>query len=233
MFCVELVEVEAGYGRMKVIKGITLSLERGKIVLLMGPNGSGKSTVARAIIKIIPILKGNIFIDGKDISKMKSEQVFRMGVVFVPEGRHLFGEMSVRENLLMGALYVSDVKLKKKLERVYQLFPILKQRSSQLAGTLSGGEQQMLAIARALVSEPRVLILDEPCNGIAAGIIDKILEAVVKLRKDGVAVLFIDNNAETMEIADYAYAMQTGKIVTKGIPGDIFSKEGMKKLFLT
>lgn len=233
MSCVELVGIEAGYGKIKVVKGINLSLPKGKVALLVGPNGAGKSTLAKVAVGLLPPYQGNVFIYGQDISTMKVEEVVRMGVAFVPEGRHLFGEMSVRENLLMGGIHVSDSNLEKKIEKVLQLFPVLKERSRQIAETLSGGEQQMLAIARALVGDTKVLILDEPCNGIAAGVVDRILEVIVDLKKAGVSILLIDQNAEAMEIADYAYAMRTGEIVEEGVPRDIFSKSNMKRLFLT
>ncbi|RLE11042.1 ABC transporter ATP-binding protein [Candidatus Aerophobetes bacterium] len=232
MSCLELVEAEAGYGRAKVIKGINLCVDKGKVALLVGPNGSGKSTLAKVILGLVPLFKGSVFIQGKDISGMKPEKIVKMGVAFVPEGRHLFWEMSVKENLLMGGIYLNDSKIEEKLEKVYQLFPILKERSRQIAGTLSGGEQQMLAIARALVGDVRVLILDEPCNGIAAGVVKEILEVILQLKQTGCAILLIDQTTEAVEIADYAYAMRTGEIVAQGKPEDIFSRKNMKRLFL-
>lgn len=230
---VELLDIEAGYGRIKVIKGITLTLGQGRITLLVGPNGAGKSTLAKVITGLLSPSRGEVFIDGKNTSTMKPEEVVKMGVAFVPEGRHLFWEMSVRENLLMGGVHISDSKLEEKLEKVFQLFPILKERFLQTAGTLSGGEQQMLAIARSLVGDPQVLLLDEPCTGIAAGVVDKMLEVIIDLRKAGVSILLIDQNAEAMEIADYAYAMRTGEIIAEGMPEEIFSGSEMKRLFLT
>jgi len=229
----ELVGIEAGYGKIKVIKGVNLSAERGEIVLIVGPNGSGKSTLAKVIVGLIPPFKGDVLIDGENISRVKPEKIVKMGIAFVPERRHLFWEMSVKENLLMGAIFVKDYELEERLEKVYHLFPVLKERSRQIAGTLSGGEQQMLAIARALVGNVRLLILDEPCNGIAVGVIDKLLEVLLQLRDSGITILLIDQNAEAVEIADYAYAMRTGKVIAEGKPEDIFFKENMKKLFLT
>jgi len=230
---VELAGVEAGYGRIKVIKGVDLTLEEGKITLLVGPNGSGKSTLAKVIVGLISPFRGSIFVDGRDISRTKLEERVKKGISFVPEGRHLFWDMSVMENLLMGGVYISDAKLEEKIQKIFQLFPILKDRSRQIAKTLSGGEQQILAIARALIQDPKVLILDEPCNGIAAGIVDKVMEVIVELKVSGVCILLIDQNAEAMEIADYAYAMRTGEIVAEGKPKDIFSGREMKRLFLT
>lgn len=233
MFCLELVEVEAGYGRVKVVKGVNLSVEKGTLALLVGPNGAGKSTTAKVVTGLITPFKGKVLVGQRNIVGMKVEKIVNMGVGFVPEGRHIFGDMNVIENLLMGGVYLSSDQVEKRLKEVFQIFPIFKKRSKQIAKTLSGGEQQMLAIARALIQGPKLLILDEPFNGIAAGIVDKILEVVVNLKETGTSVLLIDQNAEAQKIADYAYAMRTGKIVEEGEPEKIFSATRMKKMFLT
>jgi len=233
MSCLEIIAVEAGYGKIRVIQGVSIKVDEGKVTLLVGPNGAGKSTLAKAIIGLIPLSKGSIFFNGRKISGMITEKLVKMGLAFVPETRHLFQDMSVRENLLMGGITLPDSKVEEQIEKVYQLFPILKERSSQIAGTLSGGEQQMLAIARALITDSKVLILDEPCNGIAPGVIDKIFEVIIHLRQKGVAIFLIDQNAEAIEIADYAYAMRMGRIVAEGKPDEVFSTKNITKLFLS
>lgn len=229
----EIVAVEAGYGRIRVIRGVSVEARAGKITLLIGPNGSGKSTLAKVIVGVVPLSKGSVFLDGKEITGLKPEEIVKSGIALVPEGRHLFCEMSVRENLLMGGICLANSRTQIEIERVCQLFPVLKERSSQLAGTLSGGEQEMLAIARALVSCSKVLVLDEPCNGMSPKVTEKILKVMLHLKQKGTAVLLIEQNAEAIEIADYAYTMRRGKIVAEGAPQEIFSPENMKKLLLT
>lgn len=230
---VKLIGIEAGYGDKKVIHGLNFKANEGKVTLLIGPNGSGKSTLAKLIVGILPISKGSIFLDGKNIANLRAEQRARNGVVLVPEKRHLFCEMSVEENLLMGGVYLKNYKLKKKIDEVYNLFPILKERSRQISGTLSGGEQQMLSIGRALVCNPKVLILDEPCNGMAYKIMEKTFEVIVHLKKRGVTILLIEQNAEVIEIVDYVYAMQTGRIIAQGNPNEILSTKNIRELFLS
>jgi len=233
MSCLEVIGAEAGYGKIKVIQEVNIKVDESKITLLIGPNGSGKSTLAKAIVGLIPLSKGSILLNGKKISGMITEKIVRMGVALVPERRHLFCDMNVKENLLMGGIILNDSKVEKEIERVYELFPVLRERSRQIAGTLSGGEQQMLAIARALITNSKVLILDEPCSGIAPGVTDKIFEVILHLKQRGSAILLIDQNAEAVEIADYVYAMRTGKIAAQGKPDQIFSTKNIKKLFLT
>lgn len=229
----EVLGAEAGYGRIRVIRGITFEVLPGKITVLIGPNGSGKSTLAKAIVGLVPLSKGRIILDGSEITGLVPERVVRCGVTLVPEGRHLFYEMSVQENLLMGGVLLDSSRAEMEIDRVYRLFPVLRERSHQMAGTLSGGEQQMLAIARALILRSNVLILDEPCNGISPKVTEKILQVMMHLRQKGTAILLIEQNAEAMEIADYAYTMRQGKIVTQGEAREIFSPENMKKLLLS
>jgi branched-chain amino acid transport system ATP-binding protein len=229
----EIVGVEAGYGRIRVIRGVSIQARAEKITLLIGPNGSGKSTLAKVIAGLVPLSKGSVFLNGKEITGLEPEEIVKGGIALVPEGRHLFCEMSVRENLLMGGVLLDSSRTQIGIDRVCQLFPVLKERSSQMAGTLSGGEQQMLAIARALISGSKVLILDEPCNGMSPKITEKILEVILHLKQKGTAVLLIEQNAEAIEIADYAYTMRRGMIVTQGKAQEVFSPENMKKLLLT
>jgi branched-chain amino acid transport system ATP-binding protein len=233
MPCIRAVEVEAGYGGKKVIQGLNFKADERKITLLIGPNGSGKSTLAKLIAGILPLSKGSIFLDGENIANLRSDQRAKNGIALVPEKRHLFYEMNVKENLLMGGIYLKNHKLRKEIDKVYSLFPILKERFHQVAGTLSGGEQQMLAIGRALICNPRVLILDEPCSGMAYKIMEKIFEVIIHLKQKGTTILLIEQNAEVMEIVDYVYAMQTGRIIAQGNPQEVLSIKNIGELFLS
>lgn len=233
MPCIRTVEVEAGYGGKKVIQGLNFKADERKITLLIGPNGSGKSTLAKLIAGILPLSKGSIFLDGENIANLRSEQRAKNGIALVPEKRHLFYEMNVEENLLMGGIYLKNHKLRKEIDKVYSLFPILKERFHQVAGILSGGEQQMLAIGRALICNPRVLILDEPCSGMAYKIMEKMFEVIMHLKQKGTTILLIEQNAEVMEIVDYVYAMQTGRIIAQGNPQEVLSTKNIGELFLS
>jgi len=233
MSCLEVIEVEAGYGKIKVLKKVNISIPEGKTVLIVGPNGAGKSTLAKVITGFILPSGGKVFFEGKNIAGFAPEKTFRMGISFVPEGRHLFWQMSVRENLLMGDIFAKKDRLERKLEKVYNIFPVLKEKEKQIAATLSGGEQQILAVGRALVSDAKLLILDEPCNGVAAKLVDNLFEVLLELKKRKTAILLIDQTTEACDIADYAYIMRTGEIVAEGKPEKILSEGQMKVLFLT
>ncbi|MBC7190651.1 ATP-binding cassette domain-containing protein, partial [Candidatus Aerophobetes bacterium] len=181
----------------------------------------------------IPPSGGKIFFEGENITGLAPEKIFRMGISFIPEGRHLFWQMSVRENLLMGDIFAKKNRLERKLEKVYNVFPVLKEREKQIAATLSGGEQQILAVGRALVSDAKLLILDEPCSGVAAKLVKSLFEVLLELKKRGTAILLIDQTTEACDIADYAYIMRTGEIVAEGKPEEILSEDHMKMVFLT
>lgn len=232
MPCLQVKDVSAGYGRIKVIRKINLEVQRGKITLLIGPNGSGKSTLAKAILGLVPVLKGNILFEGEQIGHLPTEKVVKKGIGFVPESRHLFWNMSVEENLLAAGTTRTNSRLNERIREVYELFPVLKERSFQMARTLSGGEQQMLAIGRALIINSQLLILDEPCNGIAPTIVDKIFEVAIYLKGQGRAIFLIDQNTEAIGIADYIYIMRTGKIIARKEGAEIPAEKDMRRLLL-
>jgi len=233
MSCLEVKNLVAGYGKMKVVEGINVRVDEGKITLLIGPNGAGKSTLAKVVLGLVPIWRGKIILKGERIDNLPTEKIVKKKVAFVPERRHLFWDMSVEENLLIAAsLLNSKFYPEDEIKKVYEIFPSLAERSSQIAKTLSGGEQQMLAFARALVSGSEVFILDEPFNGIAAAVVDKLFEVILNLKEKGCAIFLIDQNTEAREVADYIYVMRGGKIVAEGEKDKVFSQENIKRLLL-
>ena len=220
--------LETGYGAMQVLWGLDLSVERGSITALLGPNGAGKTTTLRAILGTVGAWRGRIVYEGQDITTVPSHKRVARGVVLVPEGRHLFPGMTVRENLWMGA-YLPEARahLKESLELAYELFPILKERSEQRAGTLSGGEQQMLAIARGLMAQPKLLMLDEPSQGLAPKLVAEVFSAISKLREErGLTILLVEQNVEhALELCDRAYVLHEGRVKIEGTPADIQTSE--------
>lgn len=230
MSYLEILRANAGYGKKKVIEELNFQAKKGKITLVIGPNGSGKSTLAKVIAGLLRLSEGSVFLDGEDITNLAVEERARRGISFVPERRHLFYEMSVKENLLMGGIYLGNHKVEKEISKAHRLFPILKTRMHQMAGTLSGGEQQMLTIARGLICNPKVLVLDEPCSGISYKLIKKLLRVITYLKEKGTTIILIEQNAEVMEIADYAYAMQVGRIIAQGKPREVLSQKNIKNL---
>ena len=226
----KILRAKAGYGKKKIIEELNFQAKKGKITLVIGPNGSGKSTLAKVIAGLLRLSEGSIFLDGEDITNLAVEERARRGISLVPERRHLFYEMSVKENLLMGGIYLGNHKVEKEISKAHHLFPILKTRMHQMAGTLSGGEQQMLTIARGLICNPKVLILDEPCNGISYKLIKKLLGVITYLKEEGTTIILIEQNAEVMEIADYTYAMQVGRIIAQGKPHEVLSRKNIKNL---
>jgi branched-chain amino acid transport system ATP-binding protein len=207
--------LRCGYGRTEVIHNLDLDVVRGEIVCLIGANGAGKSTVIKAIVGLIQLTSGTIGLCGRDVTALRTSTRVELGLAVVPEGRGVLPQLSVSENLLLGG-YVrrSEPWLKDEMERVFSLFPILSERSDQLAGTLSGGEQQMLVIGRALMSRPRLLILDEPSFGLAPKIIDKIFEAVTELRARGLTILLVEQNANVaLEVSQRGYVMESGHCI--------------------
>ena len=228
----EIVGLEAGYGKARVVQGVSLQVREKKITLIVGSNGSGKSTLVKTIAGLITPFGGKVLLDGEDITGLRAEDAIREGIALVPEGGHLFSGMSVRENLLMGGVSVKNFRANKGINEVCALFPILKERSRQIAGTLSGGEQHMLAIARALICRAGILILDEPSAGVAPLLTERIFKKIVGLKEKGTTILLIEQNASAIEMADYLYVMKTGRIVAQGEPSEILSRENVKQLFL-
>ena len=213
-----LQSVHAGYGSTIVLRGITLDVRDGEVVCLIGPNGAGKTTTISAIAGQIPVAAGRIIWNGRDIAAVSSADVVGLGIATVPEGRRIFPELTVRENLLIGAYHRRrEFKGDSELEFAFVMFPRLKERAKQLGGTLSGGEQQMLAIARALMTKPRLLLLDEPSMGLAPILIEAIFETIERLARGGMTILLVEQNAEAaLAIAARAYIMERGKIVLGG-----------------
>ena len=224
--------LEAGYGDVQVLWGVSLRVEKGEIVALLGSNGAGKTTTLKAISGLLKPKSGKIAFDGVEITGKPPHEVVRLGISLVPEGRRLFPKMTVYENLRMGAYLVSG-DVSDRLETVYSLFPILKERRNQLAGTLSGGEQQMLAIARGLMSSPRLLMLDEPSLGLAPKIVQEVLRAVNQIRDEGVTVLLVEQNVQqALSIADRGYVIETGRIVLEGTGRELLENEHVKTAYL-
>lgn len=224
----------AGYGGIEALKGISLDVNEGKIVTLIGANGAGKSTTLRSIVGLVKPRGGSIIYNNKNILNLKTQNIVKEGIVLVPEGRRVFSNLTVLENLKIGAFARSDEKnIKEDMEWIYSLFPRLKERTWQLSGTLSGGEQQMLAIGRALMSRPKLLMMDEPSLGLAPLIVKELFEIIKEINKQGVTILLIEQNANAaLHIADFGYVMETGRITMMGTGAEILKDENVKKAYL-
>ncbi len=231
---IKINDLNVYYGGIHAIKGITLEVPKGKIISLIGANGAGKSTTLRAIMTLEKPKSGTIFYKDKDITFEKTQNLVKNGLVLVPEGRRVFTNLTVEENLILGSYsrkYSDEVQ--KDMEWVYELFPRLLERKKQKAGTMSGGEQQMLAVGRALMSKPEVLLMDEPSLGLAPLIVKDIFEIIKKINKLGVTIMLIEQNAKVaLEIADYGYVMEVGKIVLEGKGKELLENENVKKAYL-
>ena len=227
-----LAELTAGYGAAPVLRGVSLRVEKGESVALLGPNGAGKSTLLAAITGTIAHRQGSIRLEGKELAGAKSHAIVAGGVALVPEGRLVFAPFSVEDNLRLGAIRLKG-SLEERLGFVYGLFPKLAERRRQAAGTLSGGEQQMLAIGRALMTRPRLLMLDEPSQGIMPKLVDEIFQAVKRIRDAGMTVLIVEQRVtECLEIADRAYILQTGRVLMQGSAADISVNPDVRKAYL-
>lgn len=227
-------DLDVYYGGIHALDSISFEITEGEIVTLVGSNGAGKSTVLKSISNLIKIRGGSIVFNGEDITKTSSEKIVGKGLIHVPEGRRIFNKLTVEENLLMGSYLRKDKNgIKSDLEYVYTLFPRLKERFKQMGGTLSGGEQQMLAIGRGIMSKPKLLALDEPSMGLAPIVIDEIFDAVVGLNKKGLTVLLVEQNANiALAIADRGYVVESGKIAFSGNGKDLLNDERVKKIYL-
>ena len=230
----EVKDLEVYYGAIHAVKGISLRVEDGQIVTLIGSNGAGKSTTLHTISGLIKPRSGNILFDGTDITGTPAHKIVASGLVQVPEGRHVFANMSVMENLDMGAYLRKDKDgIEKDKEKVFELFPRLFERKNQLSGTLSGGEQQMLAMGRALMERPRVLLLDEPSMGLAPLLVKEIFSIIKTINEEGTTVLLVEQNANmALSIADYAYVLETGRITLSGPAADLSASEAVRKAYL-
>jgi branched-chain amino acid transport system ATP-binding protein len=214
----ELRKVEVAYGGIHAVKGIDVEVGQGELVCLIGANGAGKTTTLKGICGLLPIKAGKIFYDGADITGKPAFKLVRRGLAMVPEGRGVFGALTIEENLSMGAYIRNDREgIKADIERVYHLFPRLKERRRQTAGTLSGGEQQMLAMGRAMMSRPRLLLLDEPSMGLAPLMVQKVFETIVTISGEGVTILLIEQNAKlALEVSRRGYVMESGEVILSG-----------------
>ncbi|MFH1801945.1 MAG: ABC transporter ATP-binding protein [archaeon] len=229
----EIKELHSGYGELEVLKGIDMHLNRGEIVALIGPNGAGKSTVIKSIFSIANQTRGKILFKNKNISKLKTHQLIKQGITYVNQGRITFGNLTVKENLQIGAYGVKDPEeLKKRFQEVYTRFPVLKERQSSLAYTLSGGQQQMLALGRALMQKPQILLLDEPSLGLSPKLQKEIFQIIAKLKSDGLSILIVEQNAKkAIEIADRTYLLEDGKIALEG-DKKILNNPKIKNIYL-
>lgn len=230
----ELKNIVASYGNIKALKGISLSVEEGKIVTLIGANGAGKSTTMKTIMGIMKPGEGDILFEGKSIRGKKPYQIVSEGVVLVPEGRQILQTMTVAENLEMGAYQRKDkAGIAEDMEKVFAQFPRLKERAGQYGGTLSGGEQQMLAIGRAMMARPKVMLLDEPSMGLAPLVVQQIFDVVREINQNGTTVLLVEQNArKALAIADYAYVMETGRIVLEGPAQEVAANPSVMAAYL-
>ena len=234
MMLLELKHIVAGYGNIMALKDISLSVPEGAIVSLIGANGAGKSTTMKTIMGIVKPRQGEIFFDGKPLKGEKSYQVVHQGISLVPEGRQILQNMSVEDNLYLGAYQRSDKSgIESDLAKIYKRFPRLQERKKQYGGTLSGGEQQMLAIGRAMMARPKLLLLDEPSMGLAPLVVQMIFDVIKEINKGGTTVLLVEQNArKALQIADYAYVMETGKIVLEGKAADVAANPQVMAAYL-
>lgn len=224
--------LDVSYGSVIALKGLSLSVEEGEIVVLVGANGAGKTTTLRAISGLIKPKKGEIFFEGKRIDSLGAHKIVRLGVSHAPEGRRVFNTLNVYENLMLGAYTKKEID-KTTLDWVYNLFPRLKERVKQLAGTLSGGEQQMLAVARALMSKPKLLLLDEPSLGLSPTLTRTIFDIIKQIHSNGVTILMVEQNAKAaLKFADTGYVLEVGKIVLSGTANDLLSSEKVIEAYL-
>lgn len=234
MALLELSQVSSAYGAVQALKGVSLKVEQGEIVTLIGSNGAGKSTTLRTISAIIRPKSGSITYEGKQIGGLEPHQITALGIAHVPEGRRIFPRLSVRENLEMGAYIVQDAALiQARMEQVFTLFPRLRERLAQLGGTLSGGEQQMLAVGRALMMGPKLLMLDEPSMGLAPLVVEQIFATITELNKTGVTVLLVEQNARrALRVAHRGYVIQTGEITLEDRAEALLDNEMVKEAYL-
>ncbi len=234
MAMLEIKDLEVYYGMIQAIKGVSFEVNEGEVIALIGANGAGKTTILHTITGLLEAKKGSVFFDGKDITKTPAHKIVSMGMAHVPEGRRVFANLSVLQNLKMGAYTRKDKEeIAKNLETVYKRFPRLQERQNQLAGTLSGGEQQMLAMGRALMSQPRIILMDEPSMGLSPIFVNEIFDIIKKVSAGGTTVLLVEQNAKkALSISNRAYVLETGKIVLEGKANDLLNNDSIKKAYL-
>ena len=234
MAMLEVKDLEVYYGVIQAIKGISFEVNQGEVIALIGANGAGKTTTLQTITGMLHAKRGQIIYEGQDITKVPGHKIVTMGMAHVPEGRRVFSQLSVLENLKMGAYTQKDKKeVEKILQRVYQSFPRLEERKKQAAGTLSGGEQQMLAMGRALMSNPKIILMDEPSMGLSPIFVEEIFKIIREISASGTTVLLVEQNAKkALSIADRAYVLETGNIVLSGNAQELMDNESIKKAYL-
>jgi branched-chain amino acid transport system ATP-binding protein len=232
--CLGIKNLKVNYGSIEALKGIDISVKEGQIVALLGANGAGKTTTLRKISGILEAKSGNVQFFGEDITNLPPHKIAAKGIIQSPEGRQVFRDLTVEENLMIGAYTIKNKKeLKNNFDRVYSYFPVLRERKNQISSTLSGGEQQMLAIARALMGSPKLLLLDEPSLGLAPLIVKNIFHIIEEIRKDGTTVLIVEQNAlQTLKIADYAYVLEVGKIGMEGSAKELRNNSSLIEVYL-
>ena len=234
MAMLEVKDLQVYYGVIQALKGISFEVNQGEVIALIGANGAGKTTTLQTLTEIIPSKAGSITFEGKDITKIPAHKIVEMGMAHVPEGRRVFADMTVYENLLMGAYTRKDKnEIAQSLANVYKRFPRLEERKNQRAGTLSGGEQQMLAMGRALMSKPRIILMDEPSMGLSPIFVNEIFNIIKEVSEGGTTVLLVEQNAKkALSIADRAYVLETGNITLSGKAEDLLNDESVQKAYL-
>ena len=233
MSLLEVDVLDVHYGAIHALHKVSLTVEEGEIVTLIGSNGAGKSTTLRALSGMVQSSGGTIVYGGRSIVGLRSDEIVRLGLAHAPEGRGIFGSLTVRENLELGAFSRRDGKVRSDLERMFERFPILQERAQQSAGTLSGGEQQMLAVARALMARPKLLLLDEPSLGLAPKIVQKIFAIVAEINRDGVTILLVEQNAHlALSVAHRAYVLETGEVKMAGSASELAASDEVRKAYL-
>ncbi len=234
MSLLTVTDLQVSYGGIEALKGISFTVEAGQIVTLIGANGAGKSTTLRAISGLVPIKAGGISFDGREITSLVTSNIVEEGIVMVPEGRRVFPNLTVLENLLIGAyLRKNQAEINNTIEYVYERFPRLKERHWQLAGTLSGGEQQMLAVGRALMARPRLIMMDEPSLGLAPLVVKDIFQIIQRLREEGITILLIEQNANAaLHAADYGYVLETGRITMEDTGAALLNNQKVRDAYL-
>ena len=234
MSILDVKNLQVSYGGIQAVKGIDFHINKGELVTLIGANGAGKTTTLKTLVGMVKIAGGSINFDGKDTSSIATHDFVRNGLVMVPEGRGIFGKLTVEENLQMGGFHRSDKDgIQRDIERGYELFPRLKERQKQLAGTLSGGEQQLVAMARAIISQPKLLLLDEPSMGLAPLIVEKIFEIIQMVAAEGVTMLLVEQNAKlALQVSQRGYVMESGKISMSGPAKELLDDERVRNAYL-
>lgn len=229
----KLIDINTFYGKIQALRDINIEVKKGQVVTILGANGAGKTTTMNTIASLIKSGSGRIEYLGKDVTNLRPDQLLRRGLALVPEGRGILGSMTVLENLEMGAYHRSDNEIEADLKTVMKRFPILEERKSQLGGTLSGGQQQMLAIGRVIMSKPDLLLLDEPSMGLAPIIVSDIFEIIKEINKEGTTVLLVEQNArQALKVADYGYVLETGRVVAQGTSEELLKDDTIKKAYL-